>query len=85
MKLIRQLFIFPIKFYQYIISPLLPRRCRFTPTCSHYALEALEKHGILKGILLSSLRILKCNPFGSYGYDPVPIKPQLVRKNKNEQ
>ncbi|MBQ0085978.1 MAG: membrane protein insertion efficiency factor YidD [Prevotella sp.] len=62
----------PIHFYRRCISPLIPPSCRFTPTCSEYALEALKKHGPLKGMLLAIWRILRCNPWGGSGYDPVP-------------
>ena len=72
----RQVLIFPfvilIKFYQWIISPLLGPSCRFQPTCSHYSLEAFQTHGVLKGFYLSVLRISKCHPWGKSGYDPVP-------------
>jgi putative membrane protein insertion efficiency factor len=61
-----------IKIYQLIISPILPPSCRFAPTCSHYSLEALKKHGLLKGGWLSLRRILRCHPWGGSGYDPVP-------------
>jgi hypothetical protein len=61
-----------IKIYQLVISPILPPSCRFTPTCSHYSLEALKKHGLLKGGWLSLKRILRCHPWGGSGYDPVP-------------
>ncbi|MEX1376464.1 MAG: membrane protein insertion efficiency factor YidD [Eubacteriales bacterium] len=61
-----------IKFYRRAISPLFPPRCRFYPTCSSYALEAIQKHGALKGSYLSIKRILKCHPFHPGGYDPVP-------------
>ncbi len=61
-----------IKFYQREISPLYPRRCNFYPTCSQYALQAVEKYGALKGSYLAARRILKCNPFHKGGYDPVP-------------
>ncbi|MBO5882175.1 MAG: membrane protein insertion efficiency factor YidD [Alistipes sp.] len=54
------------------ISPLKPFSCRFTPTCSAYAIEALRKHGPIKGLLLAIWRILRCNPWGGSGYDPVP-------------
>ena len=64
----------PIRFYQKYISPLLGSNCRFRPTCSQYALEALEVHGAVKGLILSVWRILRCNPFGKCGYDPVPPK-----------
>ncbi|MFT3737264.1 MAG: membrane protein insertion efficiency factor YidD [Breznakibacter sp.] len=62
----------PIKFYQYVISPLKGPSCRFTPTCSAYAVEALKKHGPAKGLYLAIWRILRCNPWGGHGYDPVP-------------
>ncbi len=64
--------IFPVKIYQWIISPLIGPSCRYTPTCSAYAIEALKKHGPLKGFWLSLKRILSCNPWGGSGYDPVP-------------
>ncbi|WP_411915648.1 membrane protein insertion efficiency factor YidD [Porphyromonas miyakawae] len=62
----------PIRFYQICISPLFPPTCRFTPTCSTYALQALRKHGPLKGSYLAIKRILRCHPWGKSGYDPVP-------------
>lgn len=61
-----------IRFYQTAISPLTPPACRFTPTCSQYALEAIKKYGPLKGGWLALKRILRCNPWGGSGYDPVP-------------
>ncbi|MDD3401687.1 MAG: membrane protein insertion efficiency factor YidD [Eubacteriales bacterium] len=61
-----------IRFYQTQISPALPNRCRFTPTCSQYAVEAIQKHGAFKGMGLAAWRILRCNPFCKGGYDPVP-------------
>ena len=61
-----------IRFYQREISPLYPRRCNYIPTCSQYALEALEKYGACKGSYLAARRILRCNPFHKGGYDPVP-------------
>ncbi|MEW5724651.1 MAG: membrane protein insertion efficiency factor YidD [Thermodesulfobacteriota bacterium] len=64
--------ILPIRVYQYLVSPLLPPVCRFHPTCSHYACQALERHGPFKGAYLSVLRLLKCHPFHPGGYDPVP-------------
>jgi hypothetical protein len=65
-------FILLVKFYQKIISPLTPATCRYTPTCSHYTLTALQKHGLFKGGWLSIKRIFSCNPWGGSGYDPVP-------------
>ncbi len=61
-----------VKFYRKNISPARPPCCRFSPTCSEYALEALEKYGALKGSYLAFRRLLKCNPFHKGGYDPVP-------------
>ncbi|MDY6969660.1 MAG: membrane protein insertion efficiency factor YidD [Spirochaetota bacterium] len=61
-----------IKLYKLLISPFLPSACRFYPTCSVYTMHALKKHGLLKGIFLSFKRILRCNPFCSGGYDPIP-------------
>ena len=61
-----------VRGYKKYISPLLQPSCRFTPTCSEYAVEALSKHGALKGSLLAIWRILRCNPFCKGGYDPVP-------------
>lgn len=75
-KIARKIAIFPfivlIRFYQVCISPLKPPTCRFTPTCSAYALEALRKHGLFKGTYLAVRRILRCHPWGGSGYDPVP-------------
>jgi putative membrane protein insertion efficiency factor len=74
-KLLRILsypFIFLIKIYQWIISPLLGPKCRYTPTCSQYAVEALKKHGVFKGLWLAIKRIGRCHPWGGSGYDPVP-------------
>jgi hypothetical protein len=65
-------FLILIKFYQSFISPLLPSTCRYTPTCSEYSKQCLIKHGLLKGSLMSIKRILKCNPWGGNGYDPIP-------------
>lgn len=67
-----KLLIFLVKVYQYTISPLLPSACRYAPTCSHYAVEALKKHGAIKGGWLAAKRIGKCHPWGGSGYDPVP-------------
>ena len=58
--------------YQLTLAPLLGRQCRFLPTCSHYAMEALERHGAIKGGTLALRRILRCHPFAAAGYDPVP-------------
>lgn len=65
------LFIIPIRVYQRLISPLLPPVCRFYPTCSNYAIEAIERRGIIVGCAMAAWRILRCNPFCEGGYDPV--------------
>ena len=66
-----------IKFYRKFISPLKPPCCRYTPTCSQYALDALKERGLFVGLGLTIWRILRCNPFGKGGYDPVPPKKKL--------
>lgn len=76
LQLLRKLFVWlltlPILFYKGAISPILPPACRFTPSCSTYALEAIRKHGPFKGLALAIYRILRCNPWGGCGHDPVP-------------
>jgi putative membrane protein insertion efficiency factor len=66
------LFLLLIKFYQYLISPILGQSCRFNPTCSQYGLEAIKKHGPFKGGWLTVKRIARCHPWGAHGHDPVP-------------
>ena len=66
------LLLLPIRFYQVAITPYTPPSCRFTPTCSEYARQELIKHGPVKGLALAIWRILRCNPWGGSGYDPVP-------------
>jgi len=61
----------PIMFYVRFVSPALPRRCRYEPTCSRYALEAIEQQGVIRGMVLALWRLLRCNPFSRGGYDPV--------------
>ena len=76
MKTIKQIILFitllPIRFYRACISPLTPASCRFVPTCSEYALTAIQKYGPLKGGWLAIQRICRCHPWGGHGYDPVP-------------
>ncbi len=72
----------PVHFYKLAISPLLPPSCRYTPTCSTYCIDAVKKHGAIKGLYLSTKRIVSCNPFGGRGYDPVPEKFTFFTKNK---
>ena len=64
--------------YKRFISPHLGHHCRFTPTCSEYAMQALEVHGVAKGLVLTAWRLLRCNPFGKFGYDPVTPKGAWV-------
>lgn len=71
-SLLRKIAVLPIRFYQLSISPMLPASCRFVPSCSQYALEAILKHGIFKGGWLAIKRIGRCHPWGGSGYDPVP-------------
>ena len=66
------LLLLPIRFYQLAISPYTPPSCRFTPSCSEYARQAIIKHGPFKGLALAVWRVLRCNPWGGSGYDPVP-------------
>jgi len=66
------IFLFLIWIYQNLISPILGKSCRFNPTCSHYGIEAIKKHGPFKGVWLTVKRISKCHPWGGNGYDPVP-------------
>lgn len=62
----------PVRFYRLFISPLFPSSCRYTPSCSEYAVQAVQKHGPFKGSWLAIKRILRCHPWGGHGYDPVP-------------
>ena len=79
-KLISRFFIFLIRVYQYTISPLLGANCRYTPTCSAYAAEALKIHGPLKGGYLAVKRMFSCHPWGGHGFDPVP---KSIKDEKN--
>lgn len=75
-----RILVVPITGYQRFISPLLGPRCRFAPSCSQYAVEALRTHGAIRGLWLSVRRLARCHPFNPGGYDPVPIKPQGVAR-----
>ncbi len=72
--------LFLIYLYKIIISPVLPRSCRFYPSCSAYAYEAIESHGAIKGFCLAAVRVLKCHPFNPGGVDPVPRNAALLKK-----
>lgn len=71
-KIFSYIFLIPLYFYRACISPMFPASCRFTPTCSQYAIEAIKKYGPLKGGYLTLRRLLRCHPWGGSGYDPVP-------------
>jgi len=71
-KFLRELYTAPLRFYRRFISPLKPPMCRFHPTCSQYGIEAVMRHGIVKGTLLALWRLMRCHPFAKGGYDPVP-------------
>ena len=80
--------IVPVKIYQWVISPWLPKTCRYEPSCSQYAIEALREHGPFTGLLLGTKRILSCHPWGGHGHDPVPPRGTpfftLFKKEKHE-
>ena len=80
--MIARLLIAPIRWYKKYLSPHLGNNCRFRPTCSEYAMEALAVHGAVKGLVLSVWRILRCNPLCRGGYDPVPEKKPRRRKTR---
>ena len=79
-SLVTWLLLIPVYIYRGAISPLFPPSCRYTPTCSRYTIEALKKHGPIRGSYLSAKRILSCNPWGGSGYDPVP---EIKTRKKN--
>ena len=72
-----------IHFYQRSISPMFPPACRYSPSCSQYAVEAIERFGAVKGSWLALTRILRCNPLGGHGYDPVPEKNENKTSRRN--
>ncbi len=65
-----------VRFYQYVLSPLLPGACRYTPSCSEYGVQALQQHGAFRGGWLTLKRFLSCHPWGGHGHDPVPVDPE---------
>lgn len=71
MTLARRLAIAPIRLYQRFVSPALPRRCKYEPTCSRYAAQAIGEYGILRGLVLAGWRLMRCNPWSHGGYDPI--------------
>ena len=80
--ILRESFLLPVKFYRKFISPAFGRVCRYYPSCSAYAMEAVRRHGIIKGTLLAAWRLLRCNPFSRGGVDKVPDEVIFFRKRK---
>ena len=74
MHWLRHIYLLPLLAYRRFLSPLKPPMCRFHPTCSQYAIEAITTHGIIKGTLLGTWRLMRCHPFAQGGYDPIPTK-----------
>jgi putative membrane protein insertion efficiency factor len=72
MSLMAKFLLLMVRAYQYVLSPYFGTQCRFTPTCSHYAVDALKKHGAIKGSYLTVRRLLRCHPWHDGGYDPIP-------------
>jgi putative membrane protein insertion efficiency factor len=79
---LRSLFLAAIRLYQRLISPALPRRCKYEPTCSAYAAEAIRELGILRGTVLAGWRLARCNPFSDGGYDPVEARTLFRRRRR---
>lgn len=82
--IIKKVYIFPIRLYQWFLSPLLGPTCRYRPTCSHYMIAAIFEWGILKGTWLGLKRISRCHPWGGHGEDPVPLKKTKSIQNEKE-
>ncbi len=80
----RHIYLLPVYFYRYFISPVLPKACRYYPTCSAYAMQAVLMHGIIYGSWLAFKRILRCNPWAEGGVDPVPPPPYGVQKAQSD-
>ncbi|OWY17185.1 membrane protein insertion efficiency factor YidD [Sphingobacteriales bacterium UPWRP_1] len=81
-RFIKQLFIFPVRLYQLVLSPYFGGTCRYTPTCSSYMIEAIEEWGVVKGLWLGTKRLLSCHPWGGHGYDPVPKRSKNSNNNQ---
>lgn len=80
----RKILVFFIRVYQYVISPYMAPSCRFTPTCSNYSIEAIQRFGVIKGCLLAVRRISSCHPWHEAGHDPVPSSFSLFHKQHSE-
>ncbi len=79
MSALRSVVIAPIRLYQRVLSPALPQRCKYEPTCSHYAVAAIREYGILRGLVLAGWRLLRCNPWSHGGFDPVSEQKLFAR------
>ena len=79
----RAILLAPIRLYQRFVSPLLPRRCKYLPTCSDYAVQAVREYGALRGFVLASWRLLRCNPWSHGGYDPVSDQTLFKRRDSS--
>jgi putative membrane protein insertion efficiency factor len=75
MSIFKKLVILPVRFYQWVISPVLGSSCRYEPTCSHYMIDAINEWGVFRGTWMGLKRIFRCAPWGGHGYDPVPKRP----------
>jgi putative membrane protein insertion efficiency factor len=84
-RLARAIATFPIQLYRRLLSPALPRRCKYEPTCSAYALEAIRSFGVLKGTVLVAWRLLRCNPFSHGGHDPVEAQKIFRRRREGRK
>jgi uncharacterized protein len=82
--LVRAAALSPIFLYQRLISPAIPRRCKYEPTCSRYAVEAIKRHGVLRGVVLTAWRLLRCNPWSHGGYDPVEAQRVFGRGHRGD-
>lgn len=82
-KVLIAIVLFPVRLYQWIISPLFPASCRHTPTCSNYTVQAVNEWGPFKGLWMGIKRLSKCHPWGTTGYDPVPKKEDSKCSHKN--
>ncbi len=85
MRLVREAFLLPLHLYRRVISPLLPARCRYYPSCSQYAVDALRRHGLVRGCLLAAWRLLRCNPWSRGGVDYVPERAFAPRVPRGEK
>ncbi len=81
---VREFAVFPITVYRQLISPAIPRRCKYEPSCSNYAAQAIRRYGILRGLVLGGWRLLRCNPFSHGGFDPVEDQKLFRRRHATD-